>query len=63
MIFDIRETVAHLYGLAAAQLDAAAFERAYVELTRSFREKSLEFQGGGNSRDFLFDQILAPVLA
>ncbi len=45
---DIRETVAHLYGIVVGQVDKgnADFEKAITELTRSFKEKSLEFQHG-----------------
>ena len=42
----VRETVAHLYGLVVAQMDLDGFGKAYVELTRSFKDKSLEFQHG-----------------
>ena len=38
--------MAHLYGLVVAQMDVDSFQKAFVELTRSFKEKSLEFQHG-----------------
>ena len=43
---EVRETVAHLYGLVVAQMDLDGFGKAFTELTRSFKEKSLEFQHG-----------------
>ena len=43
---DIREALAHVYGLVAASLNANDFEKAIKELLRSFKEKSLEHQHG-----------------
>lgn len=43
---DIRENVAELYAIVVAELEDPLFEKAMVELTRGFKEKSLEYQHG-----------------
>lgn len=43
---DLRETVAIIYGLVAAILNKPDFEKAVKDLTRSMKEKQLEYQHG-----------------
>jgi len=43
---DLRETVATIYGLVAAVLNKPDFEKAVKDLTRSMKEKQLEYQHG-----------------
>ena len=43
---ELRERVAAMYGLVAAQLDLPEFEKAVRDLSRSVKEKQLEFQHG-----------------
>ena len=64
---DLRETVAIIYGLVAAILNKPDFEKAVKDLTRSMKEKQLEYQHGavlavGNSfgRRILLARIKDP---
>ena len=43
---ELRERVSAMYGLVAAQLDLPEFEKAVRDLSRSVKEKQLEFQHG-----------------
>jgi len=43
---DLRETLANVFGLIASTLDKQDFEKAIKELSRGFKDKSLEFQHG-----------------
>jgi len=43
---ELRETVATIYGLVAAILNKPDFEKAVKDLTRSLKEKQLEYQHG-----------------
>ena len=43
---DLRETVATIYGLVAAVLNKPDFEKAVKYLSRSMKEKQLEYQHG-----------------
>ena len=43
---DFRETIAAIYGLVSAVLNPQDFEKAISDLTRSIKEKQLEYQHG-----------------
>ncbi|TRY72263.1 hypothetical protein TCAL_11939 [Tigriopus californicus] len=43
---DVRENVAELYAIIVAELEDELFEKAMGDLTRGFKEKSLEYQHG-----------------
>merc|ERR1719483_652930 len=64
---ELRETVAIIYGLVAAILNKPDFEKAVKDLTRSLKEKQLEYQHGaalaiGNSfgRRILLARMMDP---
>ena len=43
---EFREAIAAIYGLVSALLSPQEFEKAVTDLTRSMKEKQLEFQHG-----------------